>query len=706
MTLIQPKLIDTHEITITVTELLSPNQLQSLRLSIDHHHLETLTLKKEVSLGTLHQYHFQKTSAFELGHAYVVVIEGIGSFPVNMARALSFPDFEEKFTYLGDDLGSIYHPKKTSFKVWAPLASQVMLMIYDHQFKLKSVYPMHRQDQGVYQTVVHEDCDGAYYRYDITNHGLTQSVIDPYGKGSTRNSEYSVVINFSKLKLPMHDQSLPRFQHYQQAIIYEAHVRDLTSDPKTTIPYKGTFLGAIQSGHLSKEGHPIGFDYLVNTGITHLQLLPVNDYRTVNEFDINGTYNWGYDPYQYFSLEGSYASEIDDPYSRIRDFKLLVSTFHQKGIRVNLDVVFNHVYDYQHSVFEKVVPGYYFRTLPDGSLSNGSFCGNDVATEKSMVRKLIIDAAVYWVKTFHIDGFRFDLMGLIDIKTLYELKNAIREIRPTFMFYGEGWDMPTALEKADKGITENSHLLPDFGFFNDGFRNLIKGGNFVQDLHEQGYATGNEAFAPHLPGLILGSADPQFGHPKVNDPSQSINYVECHDNHTFYDKLLVSNSQEGEGFHFRRIIFANALIALSNGIAFFHKAQELGGTKYGEHNAYRSGDRINQFDYRLVDERPQLVTAFQSLIKIRKQLLIATDGKGWSPEQLQFTPLSHGAYLIDYRLNEHFIVLINPSLHQIQLPATLISEQLQFIFDGETLTKAPFTLSHLPPVRCFILKRR
>ena len=702
--MMQAKLVHDDDITLSVVGTLSATQLQSLRLLVDDMTLEPLTLRKESQDASHTHYTFQRSSPFHLGHRYLLVVEGLALIPIHMGAALSFPNFASLYTYDGDDLGSVYHPTFTSFKVWAPLASDVCLMQYNHAKQLQAITPMMRQNHGVYAVTLAGDHQGLMYRYAITNHGINQTVIDPYGKTSSRNSEFSVVVDLHQFAMPMHDHLVPKLANYQQAIIYEAHVRDLSSDAKTAIPFKGTFLGAIQTGYRSQSGQPIGFDYLVNTGITHLQLLPVNDYRTVDEHHIDQSYNWGYDPYQYFTLEGSYASDPDDPLSRMRDFVTLVSAFHAKGIAITIDVVFNHVYDYQHSVFEKVVPGYYFRQLKNGQLSNGSFCGNDLATEKPMVRKLLVDAATFLVKTYHLDGFRFDLMGILDIGTLEAIKTNARAINPHFMLYGEGWDMPTHLPKHEKGITENSAILKDFAFFNDAFRNLIKGGNFTHDLHEQGYATGNAHVSPHLPGLLLGSSDAQVGPVKVSHPSQSINYVQCHDNHTFYDKLLVSNADEGEAFLFRRIIFANALIVLASGIPFFHAGQELGNSKLGDHNSYRAGDRINQFDYRLIEDRPLLVKAFQDLLTIRKQFMLASQGNGWTPQQLTWETLPHGAYLIHYHLQTHFLVLINPSLHQIQLPAYLTNADYQLIFDGEAITTSPLTLTHLPPVRCLILK--
>ena len=698
VTLIQPT-----DVALFVTEPLTPSQLQSLRLQVDDQ-LEPLKLFEETASEKGYTYVFQRARSLELGHGYFFVIEALGTFPIDMRAALSFADFDSTYTYPGHDLGSQFTPQETTFKLWAPLASQVRLHLYRAPDQLLGIFPMSREAYGVYVYAWTGNADGLYYRYEITNNGLSQVTIDPYGKGSSVNGSYSVVINFQALDMPMYDEQLPAFISYQHAIIYETHIRDFTNDPTTSIPHKGTFLGASTRGHRLHD-HPIGFDYLVSLGMTHVQLLPVTDYATVDESEPTNSYNWGYDPYQYFALEGSLASNPNDPYNRIREFKSFVSACHQQGIRVNIDVVFNHVYEYQHSVFEKVVPGYYFRMLPNGTMSNGSFCGNDVASEKPMVRHLILEAATYLVSTFHLDGFRFDLMGLLDLETLFELQQRVRMLNPNFMLYGEGWDMPTHLPKPQKGITEHANQMHQFAFFNDAFRNVIKGGNFSHDLHEPGYATGQIGYAHLLPFLATGSCRDDLGHPKVPYAHQSINYVECHDNHTFYDKLLVANPDDSDHLRYRRIRFANALVTFAAGIPFFHRGQEVGGTKLGDHNSYRSGDRINTLDYRLISERWSLVESLQTLLAIRKEFLALSGHRGWSHDLVTWQALDHGSWVMHFKFEKPHLILWNPSLHQVQLPDAILQEHYQVLYDGEQRRDQPLTLTHLPPISCLILRQ-
>jgi len=702
MNLYQARLLNNVDVIYTSSQTLSSSQIQSIKLIVNSRELLPLTFIKEEKTTGFYTYQFRFKDPFTLGHSYSLVIEHIGTIPIHVDALMQADTFDKEFDASKEHLGYRYQKDKTLFQVWAPIASMMDLIFYDVNGHIIQIYPMKRKANGVYHVEVKGNHDGQHYRYGIVNHGQYQESIDPYSFGLSQNSVDSVVINLEDLKIPMNDASLPKLKDYQDAIIYEAHVRDLSSDTSISFTNPRTFLGAIEKNKKTKLKHAVGFDYLTSLGITHLQLLPVTDYRSVNEFNVAQSYNWGYDPYHYFSLEGSFASTPKDPRSRIQDFMKLVSQYHQAGIRINIDVVYNHVYDYQHSPFEKIVPGYYFRKHPNGQMSNGSYCGNDLATEKPMVRHLIVQAATFTVSTYHLDGFRFDLMGIIDRETLYQIQHKVRKIKPDFMLYGEGWNMPTYLPQEQKGITENSHLLPDFAFFNDLFRNTLKGGNNDHDLNVPGFATGNLDAGQNLPSLLLGSYLTHLGPTKVSHPSQSINYVECHDNNTFFDKLMGCQANEGEMFHLRRIIFANSLILFSNGIPFFHMAQEVGGSKNGDHNSFQSGDKVNQFEYRLLDERPWMVKAFQDLIQLRK-MFRGLAPKGWDESNLSFHRLSHGAISVHYHLGkEHFVLIWNPSLHQIMMPTDL--QNLTLIFDGESQVKQPLNLSHIPPLRFLMLK--
>jgi pullulanase len=412
----------------------------------------------------------------------------------------------------------------------------------------------------------------------------------------------------------------------------------------------------------------VGVDYIRSLGVTHVQLMPIYDFATINEFDPKSTYNWGYDPVQYFVPEGSYASELSDPYSRIVDLKALVRSFHQAGIRVNMDVVFNHVYQYEYSNFEKVVPNYYFRRTRDGRISNGSGCSNDVATERPMIRKMIVDACVYWLEEYGIDGYRFDLMGLMDIETMKQIEEEVRAIKPNFMLYGEGWNMMTVLPHEQKAMMDNAFSLPNYGFFNDSFREIVKGGSFEDKLREPGYILGAGHYRLGFKFAYVGSCINLIFPAKFLTAKQSINYVECHDNGTLFDKIAISNGHEDERTRLKRVMLANAAVMLSFGIPFFHRGQEIGLTKYGDSNSYRSGDKINKFDYSILDERAEMATFFKALTDLRKDCpFLRLEQRKDIEKMIEFEDLDHDAISIEYVDTEHlapyqkFKVIINPS---------------------------------------------
>lgn len=459
--------------------------------------------------------------------------------------------------------------------------------------------------------------DGAYYNYIVENSGVSKLTIDPYAKGSTANGTSSVVINFKKVKLDLEEDDLPVTKNYTDAVIYETHVRDFTIDDNTNIKNKGKFLGITEEKRTTNGGNPAGLDYLKYLGITHVQFLPLHDYKTVDELNPDLKYNWGYDPWQYFVPEGSFASELENPYSRIIDLKKMVKALHHNGIKVTADVVFNHVYNYQFHPFEDVVPNYYFRKNANGTASNGSFCGDDLASERKMVAKLIVDACIYWVKEFGIDGYRFDLMGIIDKHTMNRVYRECVAIKPDFMIYGEGWNMPTALDNSIKTTMDNALSLPKMSFFNDAFRDITKGATSESEFYKRGYLTGDLSFAEGFKFAFMGSCINYIFPKKFINANQSINYVECHDNGTLYDKIVACGYEEEKDI-LRILKLINAVILFSFGVPFFHMGQEIGLSKNMHQNTYNKGDKYNKMRWNIVDERFEYVTFLSSLIKYRK----------------------------------------------------------------------------------------
>jgi len=659
------KLVAAQKIKAILFSPLGKEDKTSFLLITDDVKIETLRLEKVTPFTGGWTFELYSYAALELGHKCDIVLEGFGRAAVTMTNALSFPDFDGKYTYEGDDLGARHTKEATSFALWAPLASQVVLELRTAPTQW---LPLDRGDKGVYRLTCQGDLGGVAYRYHVTNNGISASVTDPYAFGSTLNGEMSVVVDFSKLDIPLREDKLPKLDGYTDAIIYEASVRDMTSDPLTAIKNKGRFLGLIEEGLTTEKGNPIGFDYLVKSGITHLQLLPIYDFQTVDERDPSRFYNWGYDPQQYFVPEGSFASVLDDPYSRLIDLRKMVAAFHEKGLRVVMDVVFNHVYHAHLSVFEKVVPDYYFRRRKDGRLSNGSFCGNDVASERPMVRKLIVDAVTYWVKTFGIDGYRFDLMSNIDMATMRLIDKKLRSIKPDIMLYGEGWNMPTELAPAERSSLENGDKLPTFAYFNDSFREIVKGGTMDDKLRERGYLLGAASYRLGFKFAWVGSCLDLIFPSKFAAANQSINYVECHDNGTLYDKLAVSNGQESLANRLKRIKLMNAATMLAFGIPFFHMGQEIGLSKQGDLNSYKSGDKINKYDYRVLDERVDMFAYLRDLTRVRKTFkALRLTAPAAIEKSVRFEDVGDGALLVAYvdrtvlKPYHELIVMINPT---------------------------------------------
>lgn len=544
-----------------------------------------------------------------LGHSYCLSIASYGLIPVDVSEATTFPSFDEKYDYNGDDLGANCTDKGCEFVVWAPLASSVILKVHKAGEKRWHYRIMEREEKGIFRLALSGDYHGAYYHFLVTNSEVTVDATDPYAKASSPNGEDSVAVNFSRLpQVAFHEEALPVLNSYTDAIIYEGSVRDLTIDRHSDIVHKGTFTGLVEKGRKTMGGNPAGIDYIKSLGITHLQLLPIYDFKTVDELHPELSYNWGYDPAQYFCPEGSYSVDVSDPFSRLNEARMMVSAFHNEGIRIVMDVVFNHVYEYLFSSFEKIVPNYYFRRKANGRMANTSYCGDDVASERPMMRKLIVEAAKWWIDFYHVDGFRFDLMGILDVVTLKEISSYALKKNPSFILYGEGWNMGGEVS-VPLGTMDNDKLLPEYGFFNDKYREAAKR-----------YLTGDSSSEDAFKYACI-SSSLEYGSEKARflNANQSINYVECHDNATFFDFVSSSRNELSSEEKLAICKMGLASVLFSFGIPFIHAGQEIGQSKFGKDNTYNLPDVYNKFSYRLLDERKAMYDYFRSLVSLRKR---------------------------------------------------------------------------------------
>lgn len=534
--------------------------------------------------------------------------------------------------YEGNDLGAVYTPKMTRFKVWAPEAEAVKLNLYKEGEgdNLIERCTMKKSRNGIFTFERQGDCNGIYYTYTVVNHGDEQEAVDPYTKAAGVNGRRGMVINLEKTNpqgFELDEYRNP--EHITDAIIYEGSVRDFTMDESGGVFHNGKFLGLTEANTTNHFGEATALDYISDLGITHVQILPAFDFETVDEKNQKAQYNWGYDPDNYNVPEGSYAVNPYDGAVRVQEMKQMVLALHSRGIGVIMDVVFNHTYRRDDSNLQKIVPGYYYRSDETG-YTNGSGCGNEVASDRPMVQKLIIDSLIYWAKEYHIDGFRFDLMGVLDIDTMNVIAERLKEIRPDIYLYGEGWNGgPSSLAEEKRAFKASAKKMPGIGMFNDDIRDTIKGSVFYDD--HLGFVNGGTHLENALRYGITGAvAHPQVDYdaygskPWAEEPGQSINYVSCHDNYTLWDKLSVSCPEASEEKKKAMNRLCAAIVFTSQGVPFIQAGEEFLRSKpmpekkgFAE-NSYNMPDAVNSIKWDNIHEYPDMIAYYKGLMALRK----------------------------------------------------------------------------------------
>lgn len=534
--------------------------------------------------------------------------------------------------YTGNDLGAVYSPKMTRFKVWAPEAESVKLNLYKQGEgdNLIEQHIMKKSANGTYVFEKQGDCNGIYYTYTVVNHGEEQEAVDPYTKAAGVNGQRGMVINLAKTNPQGFELDGYRNpEHITDAIIYEGSVRDFTMDESSGVFHNGKFLGLTEANTTNHFGEATALDYISGLGVTHVQILPAFDFETVDEKNQKAQYNWGYDPDNYNVPEGSYAVSPYDGAVRIQEMKQMVLALHSRGIGVIMDVVFNHTYRRDDSNLQKIVPGYYYRSDETG-YTNGSGCGNEVASDRPMVQKLIVDSLIYWAKEYHIDGFRFDLMGVLDIDTMNVIAERLKEIRPDIYLYGEGWNGgPSSLAEEKRAFKASAKKMPGIGMFNDDIRDTIKGSVFYDD--HLGFVNGGTHLENALRYGITGAvAHPQVDYdaygskPWAKEPGQSINYVSCHDNYTLWDKLSVSCPEASEEKKKAMNRLCAAIVFTSQGVPFIQAGEEflrskpLPEKKGFAENSYNMPDTVNSIKWDNIHEYPDMIAYYKGLMALRK----------------------------------------------------------------------------------------
>ena len=609
---------------------------------------------------------------FTMGKVYKVVDAYGLSCYLDFSKLSMCEEFDELYFYDHNDLGNQYTKEKTTFKVWAPLATGVILKVMKWNGETE-LFPMKRQKKGVYFVEVCEDLELEQYVYLIRHTNSYEVTLDPYAYSSSSNGRASIIVDLEKV--PCRQFDLPVLEKMTDMVIYETSVRDFSMSSTSGMKNKGKFLAFTELNTSTDSGNPTGLDYLSCLGITHLQLMPIADFATVDEKNPLELYNWGYEPLAYNVTEGSYVTDPDDGYMRITEAQRMVEALHSRGIRVVMDVVFNHMHDVNINALERTVPYYFFRRNEDGSLSNGSWCGNDLNTTALMCRKYILDMCRRWQVLYGIDGFRFDLMGIIDQETMKLVDAQGKALDPSFVVYGEGWNMPTALDEEMRTTIQNNLKTPYIGFFNDFFRDTLRGTN---QMETKGYFSG-DTYKTNDAMKAICNLD-MFA--KI---TQSINYVECHDNATCYDKLQISNYDESEKIRKRRSRLMMAAVILSQGVPFLHSGQEFFRTKGGLSNTYNAGDQVNALDWNRKDMEIDTTQFIQFLIHLRKNNPCFRYGSyDMIRKNVKTENINHR--MIKYSLHQNegeykdFIIYFNASLETLQVE---VEDGFQLLYHSE-----------------------
>ncbi len=574
--------------------------------------------------GEKWQYILTPDAPLELNREYRITYDG-NEYKLTMPNIFSTDAFEADYTYTGDDLGAQWSPESTRFRVWAPTAEEVLLNLYGSGTEgtddLLEQIAMTADVNGTWIAEKEGDINGTYYTYTAVINGEEREACDPYARTTGVNGKRAMVLDLAATNPQGWDTDVDPNAGgtYNDAIIYELHVRDLSSDSSSGIENVGKFLGLTETGTRTAGGMATGLDHIKELGVTHLHLLPVYDYGSVDEANLDkAQFNWGYDPVNYNVPEGSYST---DPYNgevRVREMKQMVKTLHDNGISVIMDVVYNHVQSAGDFCVNRLVPGYFSRMDENGAYSNGSGCGNDTASERSMVRKYIVDSVKYWADEYHIDGFRFDLVGLLDTETVNQIVEEVHRDHPNVIFYGEGWTMDTAVTK--EGITMatqlNSTETPGFAYFSDTIRDALKGSVFDTSL---GYVSGAEGLEETIKQCFMGLTD------WCTTPAQTINYASCHDNLTMMDRLTRSALSSSRADKIRMNNLAAAIYMTSEGIPFLQAGEEMLRTKMKadstfDENSYASPDYVNSLKWETLEEEEykQVFAYYKGLIAFRK----------------------------------------------------------------------------------------
>lgn len=606
--------------------------------------------------------------------------------------------------YKGTDLGVHYSPSATNFKIWAPIATAVKLHLYKEGSggSATDIIDLQKAPQGIWQISVKKKLKNIYYTFQVTVNGkVLAETPDIYAKAVGVNGQRGMVINMAETNpINWQKDTRPEIKSYTDIVLYESHVRDLSINKNSGIKNKGKFLGLAEAGTKSSDGLATGLDHLKELGITHLHLLPSFDFNSVDETTPDAKYNWGYDPLNYNVPEGSYATDAYDGKVRIKEFKQMVQTLHSNGIRVIMDVVYNHTSNTE-TPFNLLVPDYFYRKNAAGRYSDATGCGNETASEKAMLRKFIIESVTHWVKEYHVDGFRFDLMGVHDIETMNEISNALYKIDKSIFIYGEGWTAGASpLPEELRAVKKNVNKLNNIAAFSDDIRDGLHGP--YNNVKEKGFVSGATGLKESIKfGIVASTQHPQINYKQVNyskapwakEPSQTISYVSCHDDNTLFDRLTLGNPNATEAELIRMDKLSQTIVLTSQGVPFIHSGAEMLRTKKGFANSYNLPDSINEIDWSRKLKYKNVFNYYKGLITLRKNHpAFRMPTSKMIQNHLAFTT-TEDPLLVIYQINNHanndkwkdIIVLLNGEAKDknIQLPLG----KWTLVTDGNTINE-------------------
>ena len=559
----------------------------------------------------------------------MILISGILSGCSSTPHYATFDDYP---VYDGSDLELTYTPQYSKFRVWAPTASEVKLLLYDKGSEggAYQTHDMDRSEKGTWTFKIDENLKGKFYTFQIkVNEKWLDETPGMWVKATGVNGNRAAIIDFSDTNpVGWESDARPPQKNFTDIILYEVHMRDFSVSKNSGMKNKGKYLAFTEHGTRNSAGDATGIDHLKELGITHVHLLPVFDFGSIDETKLNeNKYNLGYDPVNYNVPEGSYSTNPYNPVTRIREFKQMVQSLHQAGIRVIMDVVYNHTSAGKNSHLNLLAPGYFYRMNADSTWSNASGCGNETASERAMMRKFMIESVLYWVTEYHVDGFRFDLMGIHDIETMNEIRAALDKIDPTLFMYGEGWAAgKSSLAEEKRAVKKNAKELDNIAVFSDDIRDALTGSWMHAKI--PGFVSGTDSLEESVKFGIVGATQHDSidyskvlysKKPYVNNPTQIINYVSCHDDMCLVDKLINSkpeNATDDELVRFDKL--AQTIVFTSQGVPFIYAGEELYRNKKGIHNTYQSPDSINRIDWNFKTKNADIFNYYKGLIAIRK----------------------------------------------------------------------------------------